>query len=392
MRHLLARAALVGATAGAFACTTTSHEVDIKVVRTGKAKSGAFAVIDAGKNRGLKMGDRVCFKDKSGAEVACGKVATLRESAAGVSLDDADAKKVRVGALAEALALAPTAPGEPIEVETESEKAPAPPPAAAAAPESEEEEGEPIEPADPKPEATTALATRLRAHFVYGLANPVAYEAVGFNQKARTDAKAAPWSSTATVETPAYGVKVSFHKPLSAKLELAPALFYSTNNDFAAEARFDPLQPKSLVRSMTTGTEKGVALDVGYLLASGGSYRVVGLGGLSILNSKLVMDATLDDPTSQKTFTVAKYESYLYALGLDLGVTAEYHFGSFLVALDFGALVPLSVLKAGNSGFVDFTDADFGAADFHLEAVEKAVDHRKTSAGYGLGFGVGYQF
>lgn len=388
MRRILAHAALVGAAAGAFACTTTSGEGAMKVIRKGKAKSGNFAVIDAGTNRGLKMGDRVCFKDKAGAEIACGKVATLRDSAAGVSLEEADAKKVKVGTRVEALA---AVPAEPIEVEAESEKAPAPPPAAAAAAESQEDEGEPIEPADPKPE-TSALATRLRAHFVYGLANPVAYEAVGFNQKARADAKAAPWTSTSTVQTPAYGLKVAFHKPLSAKLELAPAFFYSTNNDFAAEARFDPLQPKSIVHSMTTGTEKGVALDVGYLLLGGGSYRVVGLGGLSILNSKIVMDATLDDPTTQKTFTIAKYESYLYALGLDLGITAEYRFGSFLVALDFGALVPVTVLKAGNSGFVDFTDADFGVADYRLEAVEKAVDHRKSSAGYGLGLGVGYQF
>lgn len=250
-----------------------------------------------------------------------------------------------------------------------------------------------IEPDTPDAATTPLPAERFHLRYVAGLKQALSYNAPAFSYKARTDASIPSWQAAQRVDRSSFGLAVAYERALTPTWTLAPHAYYFLNDDVTSNASFDSAAPQSQVRTRTKGHTVGTTVEAQAIAWGADCWALIGAGGFGLFSSAVTVDASLYDAVGAVTYKIASYESYLYALTADAGASMQWRpYSGLLLSAELLAFVPLTTLAHGDSGSIDFSSADFGAADYRLRAMSNGVDHRASGLGYALAFGAGWAF
>jgi hypothetical protein len=318
------------------------------VVRKGDSAAGPFVVVDAGADDGITKTSRLCILDADGEDIACGDVISLRATASGVRLSAEQQALVPVGAL--------------VRLDGEDERLPG---------------------------ASGVWRSRLSLRLVSPLAQPVVYDAVRFNDQARSNVALPTWVKVATVESGAWGFNGSWEKPIGEALALSPGVFMSVNNDVDNRSQLVPASDRILISALTKGGHWGLKCDLDWKAFAAFDFLLQMGGGLAFLDSTANVEVKYFGRSS--SLTIATYESRLLALALEGDIELHYGFGDLALFAGFRLSLPLAKLDDGYEGAVDFDSVDLGDARYDVDALGEAVAHR-TAIGRGLELGASYAF
>lgn len=318
------------------------------VVRKGESAAGPFVIIDAGAKAGITKGSRICILDADGEDIACGDVMSLRPTASGVRLMAEEQALVPLGALAR--------------LDGESERLPG---------------------------AAGVWHSRLSLRLVSPLAQPVIYDAVRFNDQARSNVALPTWVKVTTVESGAWGFSGSWEKPIGEVLALSPGVFLAVNNDVDNRSQLAPASDRVLISALTKGGHWGLKCDLDWKALAVGDFLLQVGGGLAFIDS--TADVEVRHVGRSSSQTIARYESTLLALALEGDLELHYGFGDLALFVGLRLSLPLAELDDGYEGEVDFDSVDLGDASYDVDALREAVDHR-TAMGRGLELGASYAF
>ena len=315
------------------------------VIHKGQTPDGAFVIVDAGSDDGIRPSSRICIKDAEGGDLACGPVTNIKANASGIRVTEADMKFVALGAIA-------TFEGEKSEHQT-----------------------------------ADSWRRRISGRLISPLAQAMVYDAVQFNDAARSDAALPTWVKSETVTQGASGLSLSWDEPITQTYGVSLSLHVSQNHDIETRVQLQPLREGRWVTAITQGYNYGIHADLDWKLYTSGGFLLQAGTGLSVMQGAVSMSAEYRD--KGVTTKIAKYSGKLWSLAAKADLEAHWATGNLGIFAGFHVIAPLIKLTDAYEGRTDFSAVDLGDASYTVATIRRTLNLRVVK-GYAIEMGISF--